>query len=326
MSFIFPTAPADAKIHLLPKGEKIITYSVSDTILLSAWLPDGKYEINQEAYTTPDEFYSRNCSGCHRNCSSYYNEYRDDFGDIDWDCDDLEGDCGVFHDGYSGQHCPEGYSKGMVHRNFQIADMVFEVELNHLGEPPRLNVVRDSAFLQKLMVPTDPSERLRATQMYMASNVFGDIEEPGAICWGYNDGPKNLRSIVSQYFSTRFNNDLLTISEFEYNCSELRSNTYFRASNVPSNTHILCGGEADAIMFLDAEYNVQGFFTMIMAGFSQYTLKRANHIMAIPLVETEITKGGNTYAGFATIPDCVGKQWFVHRDSHRSSGAILGQI
>jgi hypothetical protein len=323
MSAIFPTYPASVRIHLLPKGEKSITYSVSDVLTFSAWMPDGVFSINQETMPSNDNFYANYCRHCHRNCGDYYDDYRDEYGDIDYDHDDLANDCGVYQDGYSGQSCPEGFRLEKTVLSFPISDMVFEVRLTHLGESPRFTLVSDSARLQKLEISDDPSAPLKASILRMASNVFGDEGEPGGICWGYNDRPRNLRVIVSQYFNTRFNNDLLPLHEFEHNCEEARYDNTLSSRYLPKNTHLLCGSEADAIMLLDAESNVQAFYTMIMAGFTPLT--GANHIMAIPLIESEIEVNGGTYIGYLTIPDCVGKQWFISNETQKT-GILLGQI
>lgn len=322
MSAIFPTEPATVNIHMLPKAVDMVSYEVSDTLTLSAWMPDGFETIKQETYMSSDDFYDRHCDGCHRNCSSFLDDFRDEYGDIDYDHEDLEGHCHVFDDGYSGQHCPEGYRCERISISFDVSNMVFEVSLNHRGKPPRFNVLHDSAYLQRFELDDDfeQTRKFKSSEILMASNVFGDSYRPEGICWGYNTRPQNLREIVSGYFSTPFNNDLTNINAFEDNCKEMRhlSDYYFERND----EKVLCEN-AHAIMLLDAENNIQAFYTMLMAGFTP--LPEAKHIMAIPLYEAEIERNGGVYRGFSTTPDAVGKSWFIS-PTDTDHGLLLGQL
>jgi len=110
----------------------------------------------------------------------------------------------------------------------------------------------------------------------MASNVFGDAYSPENICWGYNQKPKNLREMVTFFFTTPFNNDLLPIETFMENSSEVR----YQARTDDYDTEGLFAGEeyltknCDALVLLDAEADIQAFYTMLMAGFKP--LKKAS--------------------------------------------------
>lgn len=319
MSVIFPTEPALVKIHLLPKNTDAITYRVEDTLVISAWMPDNFKNITQEHIMTNDEFYDEFCSGCIRNsCTFLDNYYDEELEDVDWDHPDLENHCNVYNDGYAGQYCPRGFSKEAENIDFSVANMVFEIYLTHLGKIPRFEFVRDSAFLQGILVEDGV---ITATQIRMAANVFGSEDYPGGICWGYNSKPNNLREMVTNYFDTPFNNDLTPLESFEDNCYYIRNDDYTE-EEVSKNETYLCKN-SDALMILDAEENIQGFYTMLMAGFKP--LPKAPHVMMIPLFECEFERNGNLYRGYKTIDDAVNKSWFISPNSG-NQGLLVGQI
>lgn len=324
MSVIFPTEPAKVNIHLVPKNADKISYRVADTLVLSAWMPDGFHTIHQKSKMTNDEFFESYCDGCHRNCYGFLEEYTDEeTGDIDWDDPDLADHCSVYDDGYHGQICPRGFELQDEYVDFDIANMVFEIHLTHLGTSPRFTYTKDSAYLQAST--EDEDGIFVGTYVEMASNVFGDASYPEGICWGYNPRPNNLREIVSFYFSTPFNNDLCSLDVFQENCREIRYSVdteNYSKNNLDSGEKILAYG-IDAVMILDAEENIQGFYTMLMAGFKP--LPEAPHVMLIPLKECEFERNGNLYRGYSTIPDAVGKSWFVSPDID-SEGLLVGQL
>lgn len=333
MSVIFPKEPAKVIIHPLPKNAERITYRVSDTLILSAWMPDGFHNISQESTLSNDDFYEAFCDNCSRNCNSFLNEYYDEEDDyIDYDHPDLHDHCNVYDNGYHGQYCPKEYSRTNS-VNFDIANMVFEIHLTHLGKIPRFVYRKDSAYLQASKF--DEYGNLVATKPEMASNVFGDADYPEGICWGYNQRPRNLREISTFYCSTPFNNDLCTLEDFQDNCREIRykiSRNSYSDEYLYSDETVL-GSDIDAVMILDAEENIQGFYTMLMAGFKP--IPKEPHVMLIPLKEDEFEKNGHVYKGYVTIADAVGKSWFIsplpenhdeHYDYHRDYGLLVGQI
>lgn len=322
MSVIFPTTPAKVNLHPLPKNAEMITYRVDDVLSLSAWMPDEFYRIQQIRNETNDDFYENHCDGCWRNSCDFLNDFEDEDGEVDWDHPDLSNHCGVYDNGYEGQYCPRGFEKEDTNIDFFVSNMVFEIHLTHLGEVPRYQYVKDTAFLQAGKVLND---ELIATSLRMASNVFGYEDQPEGICWGYNSKPNSLREIVSQYFSTPFNNDLLNLETFEENCIAGRreaSRDRYSSSYLEPNERFLSNTK-DALMIIDAEENVQAFFTMLMAGFKP--LSEASHVMLIPLTESEIEKDGKVYSGYITIPDEVNKSWFIS-PTGEMSGLLVGQL
>jgi hypothetical protein len=325
MPIIFPTEPAKVNIHLLPKNAEMICYEVSDVLTISAWMPNSFETIIQNDTMSNDEFHSNYCDGCHRNCHSFLQQYYDEeTEETDWDHSDLEDHCNVYDEGYHGQYCPEGNTKQDEEVEFQVSNMVFEIDLNHIGNPPRFNYIKDSAYLQAGYVDNGD---VVASTIYMASNVFGTEDYPEGICWGYNEKPNNLRETVSYYFSTPFNNDLVSIYQFKENCNSIKYelNSYRREYwSVQENIHYLCDGDdADALMILDAETNIQAFFTMLMAGFKP--LEKASHVIMIPILEDTVEKDGNVYRGYTTIPDDLGRKWFISPTS-TDDGLLVGQL
>ena len=324
MSVIFPTEPAKVNIHLLPKDAEMFTYRVADDLKISAWMPDGFQRVEQSSAMTNDDFYHENCEDCSRNSYYFLEDYKDEDGDVDWDNPDLEGHCNVYDNGYYGQNCPLGRTKQDYEASFDVSNMVFEIHLTHLGPLPRFVYTGDSAYLQAARLNEDGV--LEATDSLMAANVFGDADYPERICWGYNQKPNNLREMVTYFFTTPFNNDLTPIEAFEENCGIVQresANDYnYSTGNLFSGEKYLTGS-ADALMLLDAEADIQAFFTMLMAGFKP--LEKAPHVMMIPLVEYEFKRSGNTYRGYKTIEDFVGKSWFISNVGE-DKGLLVGQL
>jgi len=320
MSVIFQTNPPTVRIHKLPKNSDFISYRVDDLLTLSAWMPNNFQTINQTSTYTNDDFYHEYCEDCCR-CSSDYLEqfYDDDIEDTDWDLvpGGYSGHCNVYDNGYHGQSCPEGKNPDPEDINFDIANMVFDIKLNHLGEPPRYERHGDSAYLKAGKIVDG---RIFNTYSLSASNVFGTDRYPAEICWGRNKKPDNLREILTNYFLTPFNNDLTSLDSFNYNCSDLRRMIQDDNYTRNRNDVFLCDGNvADAVIIVDAELDVCTFFTLLSAGFK--SIPEAPHVMLVPVKEVSITKNGTNFEGYQTVPDAVSKNWFVTTD-----GLLVGQI
>ena len=311
MSTIFPTKPPKATLHFVPKDAEFISYHIDDTLVLSAWMPDGFHTVESTSNESNDDFFERYCDNCERNRYSFLEQFRDEDGDIDYD-QIPGGNCDVYDDGYSGQHCPKGYKKENDIISFPISNMVFSIILSHLGKGKRFLRMSDTAYLSAGEVTCEG--KIKRTSTRMASNVFGDSEYPEGICWGYNLKPNNLSEIVLEYVATPFNNDLLSVRGFESNCHVTRNDNF----KFESTDKYLCSGKS-ALLLLDASENLSAFFQMISAGFT--SLSEAPHIMILPLFEKTITLETHFISGYCTDLDAVGKSWFVS-----NSGEILGQV
>ena len=317
MSHIFQSAPPAVKIHKLPRKAKFFTYEATDHLTISAWMPDGFDSVNQEVRESNDQFYNNHCDGCERNCHDFLEEYLDEDGEVD----DyrLGPHCFVYEDGYSGQLCPLGNVKQDMDISFDIADMVFEIDLEVRNRNRLFAKLGDSAYLSAGYVDEEAGPVVFKTHNYTASNVFGNASHPEAICWGGVRHPENLREIVTNYAATPFNNDLTKIPAFENHCELIRGDVASDAY-IESNQKFLCqGGGVDALIMLDAEDNIPAFFTMLCAGFT--SLPELPHIMLIGATEATLERGGAAYQGYLTIPDAVGKQWFVSKDLQ-----LVGQV
>lgn len=318
-SLIFQTTPPEVRIHLLPNNAEFFTYEMNDYLRIQAWMPDRFHTIKQKTEFSSDYFYEEFCSGCERNCYDYLE--RDEYDEVIWD--NVPGGeanhCWVYDNGYDGGSCPEGNVLEPEETNFNIANMVFEISLSYdqkANKEYNFLKVMDSAWLQAGKIVGD---KVYTTRTYSASNVFGTDEFPERICWGYNSEPNTLRGMVSQYVSSPFNNDLLNLDAFNNNCRFIRraveTDNYDRERNYTP----LCGGECDAILIVDALNYTPSFFTLLTAGFKP--IKKAPHIIIVPVKETTIEKFGVAFKGYCTVPDAVGKSWFVSQDNQ-----LVGQI
>lgn len=322
MSVIFPTEPNKVVIHPLPKEANLITYSVRDLLWIESWLPDGYKTINQEIDMDNDDFYHTFCDGCTRNCYSFLSKYEDEDNDVDWDHPDLNNHCNVYDDGYHGQHCPEGHSfddSDDSTINFSVAPMVFGIALHHLSEDHynrRFDKVTDTAYLCDGYEDEDGFHR---TDSLIASNVYGNSDDIGNICWGGNARPQNLANVVDTYFSSPFNNDLTPLPAFEQNSDDVKSYVHNNAYHLDEGTKVLCNFSPDALMIIDASKDISAFFYLLSAGFK--SIPEAPHVMMVPLFNKTVEKDGNTFDGYVTVNDAVDKEWFVTHD-----GLLVGQV
>lgn len=200
--------------------------------------------------------------------------------------------------------------------------MVFDIKLNYKGDPPRFKKVHygDNAHLR---AGYNKNGQIYETKAFPASNVYsGELLEErgytyGKICWGHVDQPANLRGIVASYFQSNFNNDLLSLSGFSKYIDILEGAK--KDSKYKKSGHkFLCSGY-DALILIDADQDVQVFFTMLMAGFT--SIPEAPHIMMVPAKTSTIQRGDSTYFGYTTQEDSVGRKWYIS-----SEGYLIGQL
>lgn len=329
MSKIFQEAPPEVIIHPLPRNAKYITARFEDTLCLAAWMPKDIYKVVERSRQSSDSFFEEYCSECERNCYEYLEEYRDEDGEVDWD--EVGPHCDVYNEGYYGQDCPLGYSKQVQEYQFDVCEMTFEIYLKYrvstsrdsdsiqYERNSRYTRMADSAYLCGSKV-NETENVIQMTETYLPSNVFGYDDEPGAICWGVIEPPKTLRGIESNFFATKFNNDLTRIHKFYENSNEVN-----RRSNFDSTHHmILINNEGaehkmDTLVIVDAEKHINAFFTLLCAGFKPQS--EAPHVMLIPAREVELHREGMTFNGYLTQPDDLGKEWFISQDNR-----LVGQV
>jgi hypothetical protein len=327
---IFPTQPATVSLHPVPTQAEFISYLVGpDTLTIRAWMPDNysSFKENMSQQRAYDTFYTDNCGDCPRNNRWYYEENHPELFDAEmyWRHNEFDtfvhdnpGECFVYLNGYYGQNCPLGIEFKEPESNmYSISNMVFDIQLSHRGQFKKYT---DNAHLQAGYV--NDSGEVYETLPNSAANVYSGENDRdgytyGKICWNSIENPTTLREIVTSYFGSRFNNDLLRLSSFKNNITSIRKkkeeNKYTK-----SNHKFLCSGY-DCLLMIDGSKDVQAFFTMLMAGFK--SLPELPHIMIVPAKTSTIKQGEMIYLGYTTQEDAVGRSWYVSTE-----GAIIGQL
>lgn len=324
MSAIFQTTPPQVKVHPLPIRAKYISYGFTDTLEITAWMPDNIYHVDSEYEQSVDEFYHENCVGCSRNTEEYLQQYMDDEGNVDWD--EVGDHCDVYNKGYTGQRCDYGCVKGKESYNFNVCQMAFKIHLSHLNPINKefsnytddryfKTTPYDGAFLCGSKV--NDLGVLMTTSKRLPSNVFGYNNEPGAICWGTVKDPQTLRAIETSFFTAESNNDLVSIREFHLNSSTIetlskREDMYrlYDDNVIIDNTR--SSVPMDTLVIVDAEMHVNAFFTLLCAGYTPAV--GASHVMLIAARETMLERNGAFFQGYLTAPDSMGHEWFVSQD------------
>lgn len=338
MSFIFPTSPATVKVSLLPSNAEFISYSVQpDRLDIHAWMPANiaSYIDNNMIWAQGDRFYSQNCANCRRNTYSYltktYPDYVVDsvhgkefnftkFYNIDYK---KHNECDVYYRGFNPVEKLNGCAsftcqEGQIFEELEkIENIISNMLFRGSFDIDTFEMIHSNAHLRAGYVSENGT--IFETSAGGAANVYGN-DTQGGICWGsLHNYPENLRSLVASYFSTEFNSDLLSLTQFKRNCAHIEriktdSNNFF--PNI--NKKFLCSGY-DAFMFINGDHDVQAFFTMLMAGFKP--LENLNHIMLIPLKTSTIHRGEDCYLGFVTQEDVVGRKWYVSTENY-----LIGQL
>ena len=217
MSLIFPEKPSKVNIHLLPSKAELFTYKITDYFVLSAWLPDNANNLGTTGTVNASatEFYKQFC----RSCPHYHNNEDDE---------DYE-PCYAYNSQYDGESCMSGHSYESLEAGFSTANMAFQVKFNHLGDEPRFQYKGDSAFIQSAVYKDG---MIHKSQRYRAANVHGSSDHPENICWGTSLRPNSLREAVDTYFSTPFNSDLLSLTQFKRNNENIRTTLNKAYSNI----------------------------------------------------------------------------------------------
>lgn len=302
-SLLFSETPAKGSLHLLPRNTTAISYNYSpDQLLLAAHLEDNCAKVNQLNQVDNrvyDVFFNENCYDCvhdsGRRCRS------------------------VREEGFNYLTvCPRGLETPTPDKvEFDVAPAIFHCHLN-LSQEKRFQSCYSKAFLQGTVV-NNKRIKLSRNRKPMA-NTWGRRDEDFKICWGGNLAPKSLRGIVKLFFDSPFNNDLVKIRDFVANNqvvkNDIKSDNYFRTY---STLYTLITEKADALFLLHAEDNVAAFFWMLAAGFKP--LNDANHLLLLPVMETQLEHEGVTYHGYLTQKDSCNKEWFITKN-----GDLIGQL
>ena len=336
MSVIFPTSPASVRIKLLPKNAEFVSYEFKDrTLKLKAWIPGGIYSFTMiNSRSANLRFYEEHCTNCERNTRNYIEDLYDgefdisvfsDMGEI-LDLLDENAECTVYFRGESEcRNCPLNYTinddeddnveSHPISNSVVVETLIYNGRYGNIFDSVEFNVhLRAADF--------DENGLIRVTSGYQSANVHGGyVSHSGNVCWGntndYNT-PKNLREAATTYFNSEFNNDLLNLRTFkEHNerLERVKNQSLYEESEYDK---FICAGY-DALMCIEAQNDIQAFYTMLTAGFRP--IPELPNIMFIPLEESSIQKDDNFYFGYLTKPDAVGRQWYVS-----SEGYLLGQL
>lgn len=324
MSSIFPTSPAKVYIKLLPKNADFISYEFTDrSFKLKAWIPAGLYSFRMRLMV--DRFYVQHCEGCGRNTADYIDDLYEDL-EIGDDDDEiislmrLDDECMVYWEGDSAcENCPLGYElSDEITEEIQISNSVVVETVNYNNRYGNIfDAVSDAFNVHLRAGEFDEDGLIRSTRSLRAANVH----DTGNVCWGNTNDygkPKNLREAATTYFTSNFNSDLLNLSSFKENNRIIERHKERNLYEESKTDKFVCAGY-DALMCIEAQQNVQAFYTMLMAGFRP--LPELPNIMIIPVEESSIQKEDNFYFGYLTKPDTVGRQWYVS-----SEGYLLGQL
>jgi hypothetical protein len=302
-SILFSNSPARGNLHLLPGQTTAISYTFTpDRLFLAAHMEDNFSKVDQlnpNTSSTYDAFYRDNCYTCVHDAGRRCQSVRDyNFGPL--------------------TVCPKGLTVPEPEKvTFGVAPTVFQLSLDIKSRKHRFQAANEyqKAFLQASQVVKN---RIKFSRRRMPlANTWGSSH---TICWGRNEQPKSLKSIVKLFFDTPFNNDLTKIHEFVRNNAEVKkdiaADNFFKTY---AQNYNFIAEKADALFMLHAEDNISAFFWMISAGFKP--IKEANYMMLIPLRETVLEHEGVNYPGYLTMPDSCGKEWFVTKN-----GELIGQL
>lgn len=309
MSIIFSEAPSKGQLHRLPSETDAISYSFSsDRLVLSAHMKDDVATVNQ---VNPlhrreyDSFFSNNCYNCRHDSGSR--------------CSAVQSVGGFFPDTFpdSVTRCPAGNTIPSSNNvNFKVAPTIFQINLNIVSPRHRFESVGFSFAVLQATKVINKRIKLSRNKKPLA-NTWA---ESNAICWGGNNQPKNLRGIAKLFFEAPFNNDLVSIQQFESNCNAVKNDiemdNFYRTYSTRYN---YLADRADALYMIHAEDNVATFFWLLSAGFKP--IKEAPFLILLPLTQMQIEHEGTVYHGYSTPNDACNKQWFINR-----SGDLLGQM
>lgn len=213
--------------------------------------------------------------------------------------------------------CPKGLALPEPERvSFVVAPTVFQLSLHIKSRENRFQSTNEyqKAFLQATQVVKN---RIKFSRNRKS---LANTHSSNQICWGRNEQPKSLKSMVKLFFDSPFNNDLTKIRDFVLNNEivkkDVNDGNFF---STYSQNYNFIAEKADALFMLHAEDNISAFFWMISAGFKP--IKEARYLMILPLRETVFEHEGVSYPGYLTMNDSCKKEWFVTKN-----GELIGQL
>lgn len=172
------------------------------------------------------------------------------------------------------------------------------------------------------------SKHIRATNRYGLPNTSNGIP-----CWGSRSDisghydPHNLYDFrsgtmsgkINTFINTTFNNDYVTLGSWVELIEKHKNYQKIYQNSFSSNVLFSADDGYDAFLSLSFTMNPVAYFRMYAAGFRPVSTEE--QFMLIPLKSGSMEYDGNTYYGYFTKEDALGKSWFVNNTGH-----LLGQV
>jgi hypothetical protein len=299
MSIIFSEDLARAVVYPVPNRTNAISYIYTpDRLVVAVHLKDKWATINHTESSNEfdlDAFYGAHCSVC-----------------------DFEGGgrCeSVVNDGLLGDTiCPRGFSvpNNTEEYSFTSAQSIFQIDLNIANKK---HIFTHIAGAKARMQGTKVEDgKIILTRLTLSPS---NVHEDHSICWGRQMEPNNLKGIVNLFFSSRFNDDIVTVRNFRRNCTSIRRGVI--NGNFESSRYNYIAASADALLMIHSGVHLGAFFQMTAAGFKP--IPECTSTIVIPLNAVEIEHEGETYRGYKTPYDACRKSWFVS-----PTGELVGQL
>jgi hypothetical protein len=242
---LIPTAPPTGRLEFLPYDTIAATATrlPRGQLELSVWVPGFDMDLDEGSKCSSEEgFIDEHCEGC----DYYFEDYDLDSSELgrlgvdrldDWAgaviSATVESSCPCWKEGLdcvsfpcrAGLSAPSDHAEG---GSFNGPPMCFSLTLNMAPPSSRagLGIVSSvdstKAWSQAAYVKREDPEP--AELCLSSSDRSLNIHPGGEVCWGCNDNPVDLASMVEVYAGTTFNEDLMGYSEFHSVRKTMNSN------------------------------------------------------------------------------------------------------
>jgi hypothetical protein len=206
-----------------------------------------------------------------------------------------------------------------INNEFMVGPCIFEHAINHISSEKRFKSELNSKFWLK-------KSKLVEDQIYVSKLGFGisNVHSDNTICWGRSRSVNSvthnsMASLVDDFFSTPFNNDLCDIKNSKLRISTIRKINLSNESEFTTDKSTFISKDADALYMVHRGDNPSTFLRLSFAGFNP--LPHNVDIMFIPLKHTAISRNSTNYEGYVTPLDANRRKWFILPD-----GRLVGQM
>jgi hypothetical protein len=219
---LIPTTPPIGRLEFLPSPLiAAAAIKLPDALQIQAWVPGFSMELADGKGSDDDDFFDSYCDDCEYHFDSY------DLTPGECECLTVRGlpdcasevvavtvtsSCPCYADGLSAVQFPcaaghdgPGFSEGGTYAG---PPMLFSLTLKRsTGEAIATDAWSQAAYVRR----TSNSSPLLCLS---ASDRSLNIHSSGEICWGSNDTPVDLFSLVEAYAISEFNDDLMSYNDF----------------------------------------------------------------------------------------------------------------